>query len=76
MSMQRTMLAKVFFLSASVMVRSTRMRNRSVTARACQDGVSSPMPDCQIRGLASSGRASAEATTTRPSSLTAALRCS
>jgi hypothetical protein len=58
------------------MVRSTATTNRSVTARACQTGEASPTSDCQITGLASSGRVPAEVATTRPSSLTAALWCS
>ena len=58
--MKRTTLANVFILSASVMVRSTATTKRSVTARACQAGDSSPTSDCQIRGLARSGRVPAE----------------
>ena len=53
--MKRTTLAKVFILLASVMVRSIFTAKRSVTARACQAGDSSPTSDCQISGLAEAG---------------------
>ena len=75
-SLKRTSLAKVFILPASVMVRSTDTTKRSVTAIACQACDSSATSDCQITGLAISERVPTAVATTRPSSLTAALRCS